>query len=119
MTCSSAEPFGRRTSEARRRRPRLPTAWSTRCSASASVRVGMRVVPLGTPTGVLPRELSAAGLAEVPATLCARERRLQTVAEREPQLRRDRRVVLVPIREERCYVATQLPEERANRHIPP
>jgi hypothetical protein len=77
------------------------------------------VVPLGTPTGALPWELSASRFAEVSAALRSRERRLQTVAEREPQLRRQRRVVLVPVREERGDVATQLAEEPADGHIPP
>jgi hypothetical protein len=77
------------------------------------------MVSLGTPTGALSRELSAAGFAEVSAALRATEGCPEAVADREPQFRGQRCVVLVPIREERGEMATQLSEEPADRHIPP
>src|SRR5262245_54018432 len=58
------------------------------------------VVVFGARTGLPGRELSAAGFAEMTAALRARERRVEPVPEREPQLRRHGRVVLTPVREE-------------------
>ncbi len=77
------------------------------------------MISIGAPTGALGRELSAAWFAEVPAALRARERRRQPIAEREPQLRGERRIVLAPVGEERPNVAAELAEERSDGHIPP
>ena len=57
------------------------------------------VVPFGTSTEVL-REASTTRLTVVPAALLHRERRLQPVAERQAELRRERGVVDAPVGEE-------------------
>ena len=57
------------------------------------------VVPSGTSTEVL-RQASTAGLTAMPAALLRRERRLQPVAERQAELRQERAVVRMPVREE-------------------
>ena len=75
-----------------RRRPS-----SERSPASRSVRVV--VMAFGTSTEVL-REASTARLAVMPAALLPGERGVQPVAERQAELRQERRVVRAPVREE-------------------
>ena len=77
-----------------------------RSPASRSVRVV--VMPFGTSTEVL-RKASTARLAVMPAALLPGERGVQPVAERQTELRQERRVVHAPVREE---VPAVLPDDR-------
>src|SRR4029077_1318823 len=98
----SARPiWGERRTRSRSARP-SSEPWPT----SRSVRVV--VMPFWTSTEVL-REASTARLATMPAALLPRERGVQPVPERQTELREERGVIHLPVREE---VPGVLPNDR-------
>ncbi len=105
----------RPTSAGRRARRRSARPSSERSPASRSVRVV--VMAFGTSTEVL-GEASTARLAVMPAALLPGERGVQPVAERQAELRQERRVVRAPVREEVPAVLLDHRPEPVVAHAP-